>query len=462
MRKKQAGTSVFIFTAGLVLFASCVSAPAPSSSAPNNAGSVFFETPPALRPRWINRTPESDEFLYFTGMAEADSESEARNAAVRSGFAAAAGFYASLIRSETMDQSVFIENMGRTIADTTVYDDRTNSYTNAVISELTAMEHYTEAYRGTNARVSYKAWALCRVSREKAEEDISNFAETISGQYVRLLTTSYDTLVSALRSYSAVLSALEQNPLHRAAAYYDGPGGRVGLYEYCGVQINAIAGSVGFDALPPTAVQRGAPLACAVKLSSAMFPVIGTVPCRVVFVENRGAVPPAEYPLERNNSFALQASTARLDPGTYTVQLELLLSAFVPSLPQNPKGSFPLEVRPAVADIRFEGETLSQAEQRVLSQATQQALQTHKVPLLAGHEFLIAFTTRTSTDPLTGTNLLLCDISINLCSEGSVLVRSASGRITEISREQALKLAADYIRDNKDFWTGAAQLTNSK
>jgi hypothetical protein len=469
MRRKQRRRADFIVGAAVFLFAACASTQpttqpasghsASGKAAQNAAADGLSAMQMAQRPIWIHQTPESDEFLYFTGMAEGAGESETRNAAVRNGFASVAEFYGNLILSETVDHSVFIEDMGRTIAEATTFDDKTNSYTNGVVSGVQAVEYYTETYRASNTRLSYKVWALCQVPRKKAEADRANFAKDISGRYTRLLDTSYDTLAAALHSYSAVLSALEQNPLHRAVAYYDGPGGRVGLYDYCRVQLNVIAGNAGFESLPAAFVQRGRPFTGTVRLSSGTFPEIGAVPCRIVITRTNAAYPPQEYPLDKNNSFTLRIPTTALDAGNYTVQLELLLNTAAPALRQNPKGAFALEVRPATAEIRFEGETLNAAEERMFTQAVQQALQRHKVPLLTGYEFLVAFTIRTQTESITGTRLLLCDISVSLNSGGSVLYQSASERITEISRDRAVKLAADYIRDNSGFWTGAAKIT---
>ncbi|MDR3174243.1 MAG: hypothetical protein LBU19_08340 [Treponema sp.] len=463
MRRKQKGKPGFIvITMAVFLFTVCASPPSAqdreaSQNKRRSETPAIIAQPP--RPRWIQQTPDSAEFLYFTGMGEAASEPEARNAAMRNGFAAAAGFYGSLIQSEAMDRSVFAEDLGRIIADAAAYDDKTNSYTNAVVSELRAVEYYTESYRAADTRLSYRVWVLCRVSRQKAEEDRANFAKNISEQYSPLLSHR-DTLSAALYSYSAILSTLEQNPLHRALAYYDAPGGRVGLYDYCGLQINAIA--ITFDPLPAVSVLRGRSLSCTVRLSSAAFAEIGAVPCRVAIVGKSGGIAPEEYPLEKDNSFTLRLPTAALEAGNYTVQVELLLNTLAPARRQNPRAAFSLDILPAAAEIRFEGETLSPAEERVLSQALQGALQNHKVPLLAGYEFLVTFNIRTRTEPLTGTNLLLCDLSVGLISAGTVVYQSDPKRITEISRDHALKLAADYIRGNGEFWAAVSRVISNR
>jgi hypothetical protein len=464
----------FIVTAAFVLLAVCVTAqpihasaqpdrnntPAPNNGAAPATVPAIIETPSALRPRWITQPPESPEYLYFTGMGEAASEPDARNAAVKDGLAAAAGFLGSLVQSETTDRSVFIQDRGRTTAESIVYDEKTDTYRNALVSEVAVTEYYTEHVSGPGNRPDYKVWALCRIPRQKAEEDVANLARNVSAQYAGLLAARSATLAAALQSYAAVRSALEQNPLHRAVAYYDTSGGKTGLYGYCGVQIDAIAASVSFGSLPTAVVRRGEPFVCAVTLSSGMFPEIGAVFCRATVLG--GSVPPAEYaeyPLERNNTLTARMPTARLPPGNYTVELELLLDAAAPSLRKNPKTAFPLEVRPVQAAVSFEG-SLSSAEQRVFSQAVQQALQKYNVPLLAGYTFTVVFTAKTQAEPLAGTNILLCDVSTSLSSGENILFQSASHSFTEIDRDYAVRLAAKHIVNDRHFWTKAAEYTD--
>jgi hypothetical protein len=455
----------FIVTAALALLAVCI-APQPvlasaqpdrdkTRAANSGAAPVIMETPSALRPRWISRTPESPEYLYFTGMGEAASETEARASAVKDGLAAAAGFLGSLVQSETTDRSVFIQDAGRAAAESTVYDEKTNSYTNALVSEAAVTEYYTE--RASGHPPAYKVWALCRIPRQKAEADIANFAQNVSAQYAGLLAARPATLAAALQSYAAVRSALEQNPLHRAVAYYDTPDGRTGLYDYCGVQIDAIAASVSFGPLPPMSVRRGEPLVFPAALSSGMFPEIGAVFCRAT-VTGGGASPAeyAEYPLERNGTFTARMLTARLPPRNYTVELELLLSTAAPSLRQTPKTAFPLEVRPVQAAVTFEGSP-SPAEQRVFSQAVQQALQKYNVPLSAEYMFAVTFTARARTEPLAGTNILRCDVSVSLKNGENVLFQSTPHSLAEIDRDYAVKLAAEHIANDSEFWTKAAE-----
>jgi hypothetical protein len=94
----------------------------------------------------------------------------------------------------------------------------------------------------------------------------------------------------------------------------------------------------------------------------------------------------------------------------------------------------------------------------VFSQAVQQALQKRDVPLLAGHTFTVMFTARTQAEPLAGTDILRCEVSVSLKNGESVLLRSAPRSIAEIDRDHAVKLAAEHIANDGDFWTAAAEL----
>jgi hypothetical protein len=291
----------------------------------------------AQRPGWVETTPESPEFLFFTGMGEAANESAARSAAERAGFAAVARTYASLIQGETLDRSLFAEEAGRVIADMTVFDDKTNSYTNAVVNDVKIVEYHTERGR------SYKVWVLCSVSRQKAEQDIRDFAKNISEPYAPLLAQRNDTLAAELSSLAGIVKTLAANPLHRAAAYYDSPEGRAGLYDYCLRRINTLSDSVSFNALENVTAEKGEVLNIPVRLSSSLNERIGNIPCGVVVSGGRNIAPAAPG---GDNSFLLQIPTDSLEAGRYTVRLELQMNGIAPSITRNPQTGFSFEVKP--------------------------------------------------------------------------------------------------------------------
>jgi hypothetical protein len=362
-------------------------------------------------------------------------------------------FYGEFIQSSAVERSSISGSSADTITALVNREEELMNFAQAVVSQVGTDGYFTEIYLNGQNREEYVVYALCRIPRQKAEQDIADFAQKTSERYGNLLSAP-SSLRSALLAYGDTLTALEQNPLHRAVAYYDSPAGRVNLYEYIGLQLNTLAGGVSFASLSSAAVEKGNTLDTIVRILAPMS--AGGLDCAVNIYGMNNPSPAAKYTSGVDGSFLLKIFSSRLEPGRYTVHLELLLSELNPRIRQNPLGMFTMEVHPAQADIKIEGE-LTQAEQRVLSQAVQQALQKYNVPLLAGHEFLVVFNARTQSGRSAGTSLLLCDVFVSLRSVRSVLFQSAPARITEISREQALKLAADYIVDNIDFWTGAAE-----
>jgi hypothetical protein len=446
MRKKQTGPSDFIIMAAVFLLAACASAPPVQRTAQNNSAALTIDTPSPQRPLWINQTPESAEFLYFTGMAEADSESEARNAAVKNGFADAAGFYGSLIQSEITDHSVFIENMGRVIAEATTYDDKTNSYTNTVISEVRAIEYYTETYRARNTRVSYKVWALCRIPRQKAEEDRANFVKNISEQYTRLLDGRYDTLSTALHPYSAVLAALEQNPLHRAIAVY---GDGQSLFGYCRLKIIEIVDSLLFDDIPPQAVQKGGALTVPVRVSSLLFPRAGPLECTVTIQSGNRSVPGGAWTLGGDNSFLLRLPVSALEAGNYTITLELALNTLSSAVTRNPGTSFPLEVKP-LNTVQF---LYQDAESLPLGSTIQGVFQTRGLlPVPSGGAYLALISLVLHERNTVDYYIIQPSITISVERDGTPLLVYAKryGEFAHRTREAALERAYRNIETDLD------------
>jgi hypothetical protein len=418
----------------------------------------LIRTEPESAPEWKDILPQNPDEIFFVGLSRSfGSAAEARNDARENAFNQIMRFYGEFIRSSAMEKSSINGSSAEVIAALVNREEEIMHFAQAVVSQVGTDRYYTEVYLNAQNQEAYVVYALCQIPRQKAEQDIADFAQNTSERYGSLLDSRHGTLAAALLVYGEVLSALEQNPLHRAVAYYDGPAGRTGLYDYCRVQLNTLAASVSFAPLPKADLQRGQTLTRTVTLSSGMFPEIGPLSCRVEIIGHHNESPAVEYHLERDNSFTLRLLTPRLEAGTYTVRLELPLNAITPAIRQNPHAAFALDVRPAEADIRFEGGTLSASEQRVFSQTVRQALQNHQVPLLAGYVFVIDFNIKTQTEPVTSTSLLLCDISVNLTSADGILLQSPSGHITDISRDYTVKLAADYITGNSTFWTEVAE-----
>jgi hypothetical protein len=404
------------------------------------------------KPDWTSKKPQdTEEMSYFTSLVdEAAGEEEALRSAINNVNNAVANSAIVYIRSSVSERSRSTESQAEFSINI-----ETDSFTDIILSGIN-IETYTEWYLTRNSQRRYRAWALASVSKARLEENRRSYLETVSKRYALDPAVDRDNLDGALSAYSVVYNALLENPLHRALAVY---GDGQSLFEYCRLKINEIANSISFEDIPTQAVQKGGTLAIPVRISSPLFANAEALECAVVMQNGNRVAPVGSYTVGSGNSFLLRLSTSALEAGNYQVSLELPLNRVSSAVARNPQTGFRLEVRPAAVEIRFEGTELSQDERRAFSQAAQQALQTYQVPLLAGYEFLIAFAIRTSREPISDTELLLCNVSVSLCSAGSVLFQSAPKRITEISRDHAIKLASDYIRDNREFWTGAARIT---
>jgi hypothetical protein len=403
------------------------------------------------RPAWTIRKPQDTaEMSYFTSVVdEYATEDEAIRSAVNNVNNAVANSTIVYIRSSVSERSRSTQSR-----EDFAINIETDSYTDIILSGIKA-ETYSEGYTGRGNQRRYRAWALAAISKNQIEENRRLYVETIARRYTLDSAVHGDNLAAALSAYGGVYDALLENPLHRTIAVY---GEGQSLFDYCRQRISEIADSLLFDDIPPQSVQKGDDLTLPVRVSSALFANASALPCTLTLQGPNGPSPrPAlpGYTLGADNSFVLRLPASALEAGNYLVNLELTLNTR--SIARNPQTSFRLEVRPASAEIRVEGETLSGAEQRMLTQAVRDALLRHKLPVLSGYELLVEFDTRTRREPLTGTELLICDLSLSLSANGDLLFRSALPRITEISREQALKLASDHIRGAGGFWTAAAQ-----
>jgi hypothetical protein len=445
-------------TAAALGLAACASAPVraaggagePASRTP--AGELLW-TEPAEVPIWKNNPPKNGEEIYFVGVSRAyDTAADARNAARENAFIQIVQYYGQYIRAAGVEKSSLSGSSGEVLSPYIEREEEITRFAETVVSQVSADRYFTEVYLSAANREEYIVYVLCQIGRERAERDIADFARNTSERYGNLIGTQ-NTLTGALKACADIMEALANNPLHRALAWYDAPEGRVGLYEYCGLRINALADSVSFEALPAAAIRQGESFTQIIKIDSSMVGEIGSLSCRVGLTGRNNGSPDVLYPLDGNGSFTLVIHTARLEPGNYSVQVELPLNRIAPLVRQNPQAGFPLEIRPARAEILFRGEALSPAEQEVLSRGLQEALQNHHTPFKSGYEFIITLTLQNRNDPVLNTPLLIGEVSVAAAYNGNTAVQSAAKRITESSRDRLIRLSAEYIRNNDDFWT---------
>jgi hypothetical protein len=278
-----------------------------------------------------------------------DTEADARDAAREDAFTQIVKYYGQYIQAAGIEKSSLAGRAGDILDPYIEREEEITRFAQALVSQVGADKYYTEVYLDNN-KEAYVVSVLCQISRARAERDIDNFAANISARYGNLIGTAQD-LVTALKMYTDIYEALRGNPLHRAVAYYDTPEGRAGLYEYCGVRINALANSVTFAAVPNGSVQKGETLTTAVRVSSSQFQRVGGAVCRVSMTVG-GEVLPGSYTVGQDNAFSLLIYTGKLDAGNYNVHLELLLDEAAPALRANPSAMFSFEVTP-LNTIRF-------------------------------------------------------------------------------------------------------------
>ncbi|MDR1398940.1 MAG: hypothetical protein LBJ41_03350 [Treponema sp.] len=467
---------LFLSLAGIVLYA-CASYPVSTSSRPNeerlethdsqrsvSAEQRLIRTEPEQKPAWIDTLPKTGEELFFVGVSRAfATAADARNDARENAFIQVMRFYGEFIQASAVEKTYVTGNSAETITALINREEEISNFAQAVVSQIGTGRYYTEVYLDGQNREAYVVYALCQIPRQKAEQDIEDFAKNTSERYGNLLAR-LPTLHSALLVYGDTLAALEQNPLHRAVAYYDSPSGRVNLYEYIGLQLNTLVGSVSFVSLPSAAVEKTSTLDTTITVSSPLAAVIGTVDCAVSIYGMNNHAPKVIYTVSADNSFSLKIFSSHLEPGRYTVQLELLLNEINHRVRKNPLGSFSFEVRPMTAAVHFvisgDSTSIGDTEKNALIQGIQQGIQTYGVPVSLktdaaepdGAVFTVSLNLRQQAPvPPSNRTLLICDATIAFSRDGATQ-ESASKRITEIDATGMVGQVRKFIGENQSFF----------
>jgi hypothetical protein len=351
---KRKGVKAVLFFMILSLVCSCVSPPEQAREVwPDKAETErrLIRVEPAQAPEWRNNPSQNGTEISFVGVSRFyDTEADARNAAREDAFTQIVKYYGQYIQATSIEKASLAGRGDDILNPYIEREEEITRFAQTVVSQVGADRYYTEVYLDSKNKESFVVYVLCQINRTRAERDIDNFAENISARYGNLIGMAED-LVTALRVYGDIYEALGENPLHRAVAWYDGPGGRVGLYEYCGARIHALANSVSFAAIPYGSVQKGETLLTTVRVSSSQFQRIGGALCRVSMAVGKELLP-STYAVGRDNAFSLLLYTDKLAAGKYNVHLELLLHEAAPQLRGNPSAGFSFEVTP-LNTIRF-------------------------------------------------------------------------------------------------------------
>jgi hypothetical protein len=461
-----------------LIMCSCVSSPPPSTGRGHEAENPAPErqtserqtperqtperrlvrTEPEQTPPWKDNPPRSQDEIFFVGLSRSyASNAEARNDARENAFTQVMRFYGEFIQSGAVERSSVSGSSADTFAALVNREEELMNFAQAVVSQVGTDGYYTEVYLDAQNREAYIVYALCRIPRHKAEQDIADFAKNTSERYGSLLAVPA-SLQAALLTYRETLRALEQNPLHRTVAYYDSPAGRVNLYEYLGLHINTLAGDVSFAPLPSATVEKGDTLDTAVQILTPLSAV--GLDCAVNVYGMNNAAPAVRYTVGADSSFQLRIFSSRLEPGNYTVQLELLLNRIDPRIQRNPAESFNLVVQPlsAAVDFNITGSGVGGPEKAALVQGIQQGIEHYGVPVSlkpegpAGSTFTVTLNlcTQDTAGPV-NRSLVICDTAIAFSRDGTTL-GSASRRISEIDAPNAVNQVRRFIAENQEFF----------
>jgi hypothetical protein len=434
-------------------------------------GRRLLRTEPEVKPKWVDSLSWSGEEpppeeLRFVGTSRfLSTAADARNEARESAFIQVMRFYGEFIQSSGAEKSSFTGSSAGTIAAWINREQEISNFAQAVVSQIRTDEYYTEIYLNGKNQEEYVVYTLCQIPRKKAEQDIADFAKNTSERYGNLLITP-PSLHAALVMYGDTLAALERNPLHRAVAYYDAPGGRVNLYEYLSLQLNALAGSVVFAPLPSGTVEKTGVLDTTVTVVSSMIDSVGSVDCGVTIYGMNNPAPKAKYTVSADNSFSLRIFSSRLEPGRYTVQLELLLKEIDPRIRKNPSGSFNLEVTPLSAgvNIAVSGESIGKPEKDALVQGIQQGIEKYGVPVnlktgepeQGGAVFTVTLNFRRPDPvPFLNISLVICEGTISFSRNGRTQ-ESASKQVSEFDAAGAAGQVRKFIEENEAFFRNTA------
>jgi hypothetical protein len=300
---------------------------------------------PSVKPAWVNIIPQSDPEIFFVGTSQFyDTPANARDNARESARIQVLEYYGQVIERQAVSLSAIAGSTRDTLAAYVVREDEIRTYAQNVVSEVATIAYYTETYLNSENKEEYVVYTLHSISRQKAEDEIANFAKNISERYTASFS-QWRTLKAALEGYAFIARSLEQNPLHRIMAYYQTSSGRAGLYEYVRLQINELANSVSIEAIPARTIQETETFSTPINLRSSILPSTGLLDCqaRLFGVSGSDSI---IFPFSSASDNPFNLQIRNLQPGSYNVTVEVLLSDLTGGIANNTSGRFTLNVTP--------------------------------------------------------------------------------------------------------------------
>jgi len=409
---------------------------------------------PSEKPEWSYIIPQSETEQYFVGTSlPFETEAEARDNARQNALSQVLSYYGEVIVSWAKEQGTFDDSTRNTIIGYVAFESGIVSYAENVVSQVNTVRYYTETRKNRN-KTEYVVFTLCQINKKKANDDIENYAGNISRQYASFMAPR-ETLKATLEAYAVITQTLDERPLHRAMAYYEGPLGRSNLYDYTRHRINELIDSVTFTPIPSRTAQRTETIHTAVQLRSSEIQLVGPVGCRVSIHGMNNNAPTVYYTIDNDNSFLILNHTNLLKPGRYSVQVEILLREISGRFGKNKDFTFDFEVTPPNVAVEFQGD-FSGRERDIILDAIQNNLREIDLSVRftqsdsgSRHRFVIS-----GDDEVTSSGYIrwkLPGFSLRFVLDNSPSL-SKNFNVTEMNRDLLIYRTAESIRQEKSFF----------
>ncbi len=306
---------------------------------------ILISTEPSERPEWVDVVPRNETEIYYVGTSNfLSTTSNARDNARENARIQVLEYYGQVIERQAVSLSTMAGSTRDTLSPYIVREDEIKTFAQNVVSEVATVAYYTETYMDSDNKEAYIVYTLHRINRQKAEEEISGFAKNISERYTASFS-QWRTLGAALEGYAFVARSLEQNPLHRIMAYYETSTGKAGLYEYVRLQINELANSVSIEAIPSRTIQETESFNVRINIRSSIMPATGLLDCQASLygISGSGNI---IFPFKSASDDPFNLQIRNINPGSYNVMVEILLSELTGGIAKNTNGNFSLTVTP--------------------------------------------------------------------------------------------------------------------
>jgi len=421
---------------------------------------ILVSTEPSEKPSWVDVVPQNETDLFFVGTSNFfDTPANARDKAREDARNQVLVYYGQVIERQAVSSSTITGSTRDTLAAYVVNEDQIRTFAQNVVSEVATLAYYTETYLNNEKKEAYIVYTLHRINRQKAEEEISGLAKNISERYTASFS-QWRTLRAALEGCAFIARSLEQNPLHRIMAYYETSTGRAGLYEYVRLQINELANSVSIEAIPSQAIQETESLSVRINIRSSIMSATGLLDCQASLfgISGSGNI---TYPYKSASDDPFNLQIRNINPGSYNVMVEILLSDLTGGIAKNTGVNFSLTVTPQITSknvvLNFSGDTPTARDKQTITSGLRNALQTWNIDLYldenssegTGYSFNITvYRNRAAANP----GLLQAEASVVFSRNGRVLCQNVTYYITETSEALIARRITERLQGDREFF----------